>query len=116
MGWGWQVSRAAFYRSEADIGPSLQELMATAEPPNFSGMLHREIAIQKLLRAGKSWTGAIRQPFCVLLDRERTERREEPVKKDDLFGDCPDLGSVSVLLEDSDKNRRFDHILVTADS
>ena len=77
--------------------------------------LNREIAIQNLLRAGTSWTGAIRQPFCILLDRERTERREEPVKKDDLFGDCPALGSVSVLLEDSDKNRRFDHVLVTAD-
>lgn len=77
--------------------------------------LNREIAIQNLLKPGKSWTGAIRQPFCVLLDRERAERREEPVKKDELFGDCPALSSVSVLLEDSDKNRRFDQIRVTAD-
>jgi Deacetylase PdaC len=77
--------------------------------------LNREIAIQNLLSTGTSWNGAIRQPFCVLLDRERSERREEPVKKDDVFGDCPSLSSVSVLLEDSDKNRRFDHILVTAD-
>ena len=77
--------------------------------------LNREIAIQNLLRAGTSWNGAIHQPFCVLLDRERAERREEPVKKNEIFGNCPSLNSVSVLLEDSDKDRRFDHILVTAD-
>ena len=78
--------------------------------------LNREVTIQNLLQAGMSWTGAIRQPFCVLLDRERAERREEPVKKDDLFGDCPGYNEVTVLLEDSDKNRRFDHVLVTADA
>jgi hypothetical protein len=77
--------------------------------------LNREIAIQSLLRDGTSWNGAIHQPFCVLLDRERAERREEPIKKGDFFGNCPPLSSVSILLEDSDKNRRFDHILVTAD-
>jgi hypothetical protein len=77
--------------------------------------LNREIPIQGLLKAGTSWNGAIRQPFCVLLDRERSERREEPVKKDDLFGDCPALSSVSVLLQDLDQNRRFDHVLITAD-
>ena len=77
--------------------------------------LNREISIQNLLRQGTSWTGAIRQPFCVLLDRERQDRREEPVKKDDLFGNCPGYNEVTVLLEDSDQNRRFDHILVTAD-
>ena len=77
--------------------------------------LNREISIQSLLRKGTSWTGAIRQPFCVLLDREREERREEPVKKDDQFGNCPAYSDVTVLLEDTDKNRQFDHILVTAD-
>ena len=76
---------------------------------------NREISIQTLLKAGTSWTGAIRQPFCVLLDRERADRREEPVRKDDLFGNCPAYKELTVLLQDSDKNRRFDHILVTAD-
>jgi hypothetical protein len=58
---------------------------------------------------------AIRQPFCVLLDREREKRRGEPVKRDDMFGNCPDYGEVTVLLRDSDKNGRFDHIAITAD-
>lgn len=78
-------------------------------------VLDREIAVSDLVRAGTSWTGAIRQPFCVLLDREREKRRGEPVRKDDLFGGCPAYNEVTVLLQDSDKNSRFDHILVTAD-
>lgn len=77
--------------------------------------LDREIAISDLVRPGTSWTGAIRQPFCVLLDREREKRRGEPVRKDDMFGGCPAYNEVTVLLQDTDKNWRFDHMLVTAD-
>jgi len=67
------------------------------------------------LRAGMSWSGAIRQPFCTLLDREREKRRGEPVRPDDLFGDCPKYRDVTVLLSDEDKNGLFDHIHVIAD-
>jgi hypothetical protein len=75
----------------------------------------REIAIPDLLEPGQSWTGAIRQPFCVLLDREREERRGEPVRKDDMFSECPKYEELTVLLTDPDKNGRFDHIKVIAD-
>ena len=77
--------------------------------------LGREVSIGDLLLPGTSWTGAIRQPFCTLLDREREERRAEPVQPDDLFGDCPKYEDVTVLLSDEDKNARFDHIEVIAD-
>lgn len=77
--------------------------------------LAREVSIQDLLRPGQSWTGAIRHPFCVLLDREREKRREAPVKPDDLFGNCPEYKEVTVLLSDGDKNGRFDRIMVIAD-
>jgi hypothetical protein len=75
----------------------------------------REVSVSDLLRPDTNWTGAIRQPFCTLLDREREKRREEPVKPDDLFGDCPKYEDVTVLLSDEDKNGRFDHIKVIAD-
>jgi len=75
----------------------------------------RQIQIQDLLQSGASWVGAIRQPFCVLLDREREERRGEPVDKSDMFGNCPDYKEVTLLLGDEDKNGRFDHIHVIAD-
>ena len=78
-------------------------------------VLDREISIQDLLLLGTSWTGAIRQPFCVLLDREREKRRGEPVRKDDLFGNCPDYKELTVLLTDTNKDARFDHIDVIAD-
>ena len=77
--------------------------------------LARQISIPDVLKAGQSWTGAIRQPFCVLLDREREERRGEPVRPDDMFGECPKYDELTVVLSDEDKNGRFDHILVTAD-
>ena len=75
----------------------------------------RQISIQDLLQPGQSWTGAIRQPFCVLLDREREKRRGEPVRPDDMFGGCPKYDELTVLLVDEDKNGRFDHVQVTAD-
>lgn len=75
----------------------------------------REVSIPDLLQPGTSWTGAIRQPFCVLLDREREKRRGEPVQPDDLFGDCPKYQDVTVLLSDEDENGRFDHIQMIAD-
>jgi hypothetical protein len=77
--------------------------------------LARQIQVSDLLRPGTSWTGAIRQPFCVLLDREREKRRGEPVRRDEMFGECPKYGDVTVLLRDSDDNHRFDRIDVTAD-
>ena len=77
--------------------------------------LAKEVALQDLLQAGTSWAAAIRQPFCVLLDREREKRRSEPVKSDDMFGNCPGTKEVTTLLSDTDKNGRFDHITLIAD-
>ncbi len=77
--------------------------------------LARELTVSDLLQPGTSWTGAIRQPFCTLLNREREKRRGEPVQPDDLFGDCPKYHDVTVLLSDEDSNGRFDHIHVIAD-
>lgn len=94
-----------------------------AHPNSWTGALlwdrrlGRETSISQLLHPGTSWTGAIRQPFCVLLDREREERRGEPVSKgDDPFDDCPNYDKLTVLLVDTDHNGRFDHVNVIADS
>ncbi|RST31889.1 hypothetical protein HMF7854_14355 [Sphingomonas ginkgonis] len=76
---------------------------------------NREVGIETLLAPGQSWSGAIRAPFCVLLDRERAKRRGEPVRKGDLFGDCPKANELRLLLADGDGDRRFDHVLVVAD-
>jgi len=75
-----------------------------------------KIEIPQLLLPGMSWTGAIRQPFCVLLDRERAKRREKPVKKDDMFGNCPEYKELTVIIVDKNGNGRFDHIQAIADA
>jgi hypothetical protein len=71
--------------------------------------------IQKLLIAGQSWIGAIRQPFCILLDRERIKRRGGPLEKGGMFSGCPAYTEVTVVIADKNGNGRFDHIQVTAD-
>jgi hypothetical protein len=73
------------------------------------------IDLQQLLLAGKSWTGAIIQPFCVLLDRERVKRRGSPLEKGGMFNDCPAYKEVTVVIADKNSNGRFDHVQVTAD-
>jgi hypothetical protein len=74
-----------------------------------------QVSIPDLVQPGQSWTGAVRQPFCVLLDREREKRRGEPVRKDDMFGECPKYEELTALISDDDRNGRFDHVKVIAD-
>jgi hypothetical protein len=76
----------------------------------------REIAISALLQPGKSWDGAIRQPFCILLDRERSKRRQEPVERGDWPSQCPELKELTVALADHDRDGRFEHLDITADA
>ena len=78
--------------------------------------LAKEITIASLLRPGQSWDGAIRQPFCVLLNRERTKRRQESVKAGDWPSQCPALKELTVALADENRNGRFDHVAITADA
>lgn len=73
------------------------------------------IDLQQLLIVGQSWTGAIRQPFCVLLDRERVKRRGGPLEAGGMFSACPSYNEVAVVIADKDGNGRFDHVQVTAD-
>ncbi|NJC06107.1 hypothetical protein GGQ97_001900 [Sphingomonas kaistensis] len=76
----------------------------------------REIGLDALLLTGKSWDGAIRQPFCILLNRERAKRRGEPITRKDWPSQCPALKELSLVLADRDKDGRFDHVDVTADA
>lgn len=77
--------------------------------------LAREISLDALLQRPGWWSGAIRQPFCTLLDRERTARRGEPVRRGEWPNQCPELKELTVTLEDKGGDRRFDHLRVTAD-
>jgi hypothetical protein len=122
--------RFAFDRNWTTAGQSARLLSLSAQTYTFTGGAHgnhgtkallwdrrlgREVTIDSLLARRGWWDGAIRQPFCILLDRERTKRRGEPVDRSAMFGECPALNDVSLALTDSNRNGRFDHVLVTAD-
>ena len=51
----------------------------------------------------------IRTEFCRLLDKEREERRGEPVDRKDMFGECIDPAKQTVILG-SRSGRAFDRI------
>lgn len=78
-------------------------------------LLGREVTIPQLTVSPNGWTGAIRQPFCILLDRERAQRRNEPVQRSEMFGNCPEWKELTVTPVDRNRNGRFDHVRVTAD-
>ena len=75
----------------------------------------KEVSIPDLLNAGQSWTGAITQAFCVLLNREREKRRGAPVEPGSTFGDCPKYNELTKVLRDTNGDGRFDHVGVIAD-
>jgi hypothetical protein len=122
--------RYAFDRSWTTSGQSSRLLSLLAQTYTFTGGAHgnhrstallwdrrlgREVTIDSLLARRSWWDGAIRQPFCTLLDRERAKRRQGPVDRSAMFGECPPLEDVTLSLTDTDRNGRFDHVLVTAD-
>ena len=117
-------------RSYETAGQSEQLLSLESSVYSFTGGAHgstgsgsllwdrqggKEVSIADLLSAGQSWTGAISQAFCVLLNREREKRRGAPVEPGSTFGDCPKYGELTKVLRDTNGNGRFDHVGVIAD-
>lgn len=78
--------------------------------------LSREIAWSMLLQQGQSWTGAVRGAFCVLLDRERAEKRGEKVVRGSWPDNCPAIDELTVAPADKNGNGRFDHLRAIADN
>ena len=128
MGAGWNGHY--FVRKWTTAGQNSRLLSLEAETGTFTGGAHgsngttallwdrqqsRKVIVDSLLQRSGWWNGAIRQPFCTLLDRERTTRRGEPVVRTEPFGACPDLKDLTLALTDVDADRRFDHVKITAD-
>lgn len=120
-----------FSRSWETAGQSARLLSLVGATSSYTGGAHpnsgtsallwdrklgRETNYAALLKAGQSWSAAIRTPFCTLLDRERAERRREKVKRGEWPNQCPELKELTLALADHDKDGLFDHVDVTADS
>lgn len=60
---------------------------------------------------------AINARYCAGLDREREEKRGEPVRKDpdDTFSQCPPIGEQTIAPIDEDANGRLDGLAILLD-
>ena len=54
------------------------------------------------------------QRWCDALNKAREEKRGEPVAGGGLFDDCPVLDDIAAIPADSDKDGRFDRLLLVA--
>jgi hypothetical protein len=54
------------------------------------------------------------QRWCDALNQARQEKRGEPVGSGGLFDDCPALSEIAIIPVDSNKDGRFDHLLLIA--
>ena len=67
-----------------------------------------------LFQSAAALNTAISARFCAALDKERAKRRGAPVdKSDELFGDCPNLDDITVLLGSSN-GKTFDRMTLRA--
>ena len=120
-----------FSRSWTTAGQSPRLLSLEAETGAFTGGAHpnsgtdsllwdrkrgRETSIDSLLLRPGWWNGAMLQPFCFLLNKERQKRRGEPIVRGGMFSNCPSLSELTVTVEDRNRNHRFDHVRLTADA
>jgi len=117
-----------FERVWTAAGQSPRLLSLRSKTANYTGGAHgnsftrrllwdrrlgREVSIGSLLRSGESWKGAIQQPFCVLLERERRKRVGDLSQTGNW--PCPSHEQLATVLVDRDRNGRFDHVEITAD-
>lgn len=87
---------------------------------DFMGMLWDAGAAQEVqiadLFEGARWPERFRPRYCAALNREREEKRGEPVDPngDEFLSGCPALAQVVALPEDTDANNLFDtlHIFI----
>lgn len=74
----------------------------------------REIKFADLFAEASNRDRVLTQRWCDSLNRAREEKRGEAVGGGGMFDDCPTLDDVSIIPVDSDKDGKFDRLLVVA--
>ena len=74
----------------------------------------REIHFADLFAQPANRDRLLTQRWCDALNKAREEKRGEPVGVGGLFDDCPGLDDIAVIPADSDKDGRFDKLLLVA--
>ena len=74
----------------------------------------REIQFANLFVQPANRDRLLTQRWCDALNKAREEKRGEPVGGGGLFDDCPGLDDIAIIPADSDKDGRFDRLLMVA--
>lgn len=74
----------------------------------------REIKFADLFAERSNRDRLLTQRWCDSLNKAREEKRGEPVGGGGMFDDCPALDDVSIIPVDSNKDGRFERLLVVA--
>ena len=76
--------------------------------------LGKEIDFNSLFRPNSGFLTGIRGPYCRALDAERKKRRQGEKLGGD-FDKCPAFSELALIPTDSNRNGRFDRLLLVAD-
>ena len=74
----------------------------------------REIKFVDLFTAPANRDRLLTQRWCDALNKAREEKRGEPVGGGGMFDDCPALDDIAIIPADSNKDGRFDKLLLIA--
>lgn len=74
----------------------------------------REIKFEDLFADPSNRDRLLTQRWCDALNRSREEKRGEPVGGGGMFDDCPDLDDIAIIPVDSDRDGRFEELLLAA--
>lgn len=74
----------------------------------------REIKVADLFAAPANRDRLLTQRWCDALNKAREEKRGEPVGGGGMFDDCPPLDDIAIIPTDSNKDGRFDRLLLVA--
>ena len=127
QGFDFQPHSASTSYETAGQSPRLLSLRADAG--GYSGGAHgnfgtgallwdrragKEIAFADLFAARGNRDRLLTQGWCDVLNKARAEKRGEPVAGGGLFDDCPPLDDIAVIPVDSNKDGKFDRLLLVA--
>jgi len=120
------------YQSSTDYktsGQSDRLLSLTSEVGSYTGGAHgnfgtggllwdrqaaREIKIADLFGEPANRNRLLTQHWCDALNKQREEKRGEPVTGNDMFDECPKLDEIAIVPADKDGNGRFERLILTA--
>lgn len=75
----------------------------------------KEIKFADLFTEAANMDRLLTGDWCNALNKERQERRGEPIGTDDMFDQCPNLREIAIIPADKDRNGKFERLMLVAD-